>query len=365
MNRRRFLGLSAATGGTLVGAMGMSRSVASTGTTRAGDLLAGVSVQEPMLRTLDGFDRWTGTPHAVVVYYATLGQSGPERRETVERLEATWAHGHVPMLVLEPTIGSIESTPTTIATDVAAGDYDAELDAWRDTLTGWLQRGLGRANRRLYLEFAPEMNGDWVPWGAPAGGSTPDDYVAMFRRAHARLMSKGLTQSEVQWVWGPNAKGRGGIAIQHYFPGDDVVDWAGVNGYNWHRWGGWNTPAEIYGKALEQIRSVTDAPIAITEVGCSSDVEDGNDTARKAVWIREFYDYAVAEGIKMVCWFNHTKETDWGVFGGPRGTETWTSGAETVFVYDAYREVLNRPSVLGAHPTDRRRLTEREFRGAF
>lgn len=355
------IGVGAAAG-TALGGVGVTQTAAGTGETRSGALLAGVSVQEPTVQVLDRFERWTGQKHAVVVTFAKLTD---DRRATVQRLEELWQQGHVPLLVMEPTIGTIETTPTTISADIAAGDYDDELDAWRDALTGWIRQGWGRAMRRLYLEFAPEMNGDWVPWGAPAGGSTPDDYVAMFRRARSRLMSKGLTRSAVQWVWGPNVLGRGGIGMSQYYPGDDAVDWAALNGYNWARWGGWRTPRELYETAVTKLKAITDAPIAITEVACSSSVDGDNDPARKAEWITQLYDFAAAEGVKMVCWFNHTKETDWGVFDSPYGTDEWSDGDETVAVYDSYRAALNRPAVLGAHPTDRRRLTTREFRGEF
>lgn len=365
MNRRQFLGLAGASAGAAVGGLGMARTVAGTGKTRTGEFLAGVSVEEPTVRTLDRFERWTGKRHAVVAQYAALGQSDEEIAWTVSMLEAIWKRGHVPMLVLEPTFGTEAATPTTVSADVAAGDHDDRVDAWRDALTGWLRRGFGRANRRLFLEFAPEMNGDWVKWGAPAGGSTPEDYVEMFRRVHGRVTSKGLGPSEVQWVWGPNAGGRGGIPIPRYYPGDDVVDWAAVNGYNWRNWAGWFEPPRIYAKAFEQVRSVTDAPLAITEVACSSEVEGGNDPERKAAWIADFYDYVAAEDVRLVCWFNHTKETDWRVFDGVRGTDEVTLDGETVRVYDAYKRVMDRESTLGAHPVDRRLLTDAEFRGGF
>ncbi|QIB76267.1 beta-mannanase [Halogeometricum borinquense] len=365
MERRRFLGLVAASAGTTVGGAGIVRSVAGTGETRTGDFLAGVSIQRSPVRSLDRFGQWTGKPHAVVVQYATLGQSEEEIAQTITSLESIWQHGHVPMLVLEPTFGTKTETPTTISRDIADGKHDNSVDAWRDALTKWMRRGWGRPDRRLFLEFAPEMNGDWVPWGAPAGDSTPDDYVAMFRHVHRRVMSNGLDSSNVQWIWGPNAGGRGGIPIPDYYPGDDVVDWAGVNGYNWWNWVGWFAPPKIYGKALKQIRSATDAPIAITEVGCSTEVDSGNDPERKGAWITELYDYVRTEGVKMVCWFNHTKETDWRVFDSVRGTDEITQDGETVHVYNAYRQEMTKSTTLGAHPVDRRRLTDREFRGEF
>ncbi|MUV58617.1 beta-mannanase [Halogeometricum sp. CBA1124] len=365
MDRRRFLGLVGATAGTVVGGFGTVRTTRRRGATRAGDFLAGVSVPRPPVRTLERFERWTGKRHAVVILYATLGQSDESIARTVSTLESIWTHGHVPLLVLEPTLGTGSETPTTISRDVASGKHDGRVDAWGDALGRWLRRGWGRADRRLFLEFAPEMNGDWIPWGAPAGESTPEDYVAMYRRVHRRVMSNDLGRTHVQWVWGPNAGGRGGIPLPDYYPGDDVVDWAAVNGYNWWNWGGWSTPAEVYGKALDQIRTVTDAPIAVTEVACSSEVESGNDPARKAAWITELYEYAVREELKMVCWFNHDKETDWRVFDSVRGTDETRQDGETIHVYDTYRRAMDRPTTLGVHPDDRRRLTEREFHGAF
>ncbi|MDS0296152.1 glycoside hydrolase family 26 protein [Halogeometricum luteum] len=365
MERRQFLGLVGASAGAAVGVAGLMRTASETGATRTGGFLAGVSVERPTVETLDRFERWTGKRHAVVTQYAALGQSDEEIAWTMSALEAVWARGQVPMLVLEPTFGTEEETPTTVSADVAAGDHDDRVDAWGEAIAGWVRRGVGRPDRRLFVEFAPEMNGDWVKWGAPAGGSTPEDYIEMFRRVRGRVMATGLGPTDVQWVWGPNAGGRGGIPIPRYYPGDDAVDWAAVNGYNWWEWAGWFDPPEIYSKAFERVRSVTDAPLAITEVACSSEVEGGNDPARKAAWIADFYDYVAAEDVKLVSWFEHAKETDWRVFDGVRGTDEATVDGETVHVYDAYKRVMERESTLGAHPTDPRRLTDSEFRGEF
>lgn len=365
MERRTFLGVVGASAGTAFGSRGLYRSAERATQTRTGDTLAGISVGPDETDRLEKFGRWAGTSHAVVVRYATLGGDDDEIAATCETLTERWNEGAVPQLVLQPLFGTVEETSDQIAAEIAAGDHDDRIDAWAEQLGEWTNRGLGRPNRRLYLTFAPEMNGDWLPWAPPANETTPEEYVAMWRRVRRRFGEQGLEPNELQWIWSPNVTGRGGIPLSEYYPGDAHVEWVGINGYNWSRWGQWSEPEKLYGTAVEKVREVTDRPLALTEMACSSAVDGGFDPERKDQWITDLYDFAAAEDIKMVCWFNHEKETDWSVFGGERGTETVRVDGESVHAYGAYRRALNRPGVLGPHPKSARNLTDAEFRGDF
>ena len=43
---------------------------------------------------------------------------------------------------------------------------------------------------RAYIRFAHEFNGNWYPWSASTGGSTPTDYINMWRRVTVRFESQ-------------------------------------------------------------------------------------------------------------------------------------------------------------------------------
>jgi hypothetical protein len=87
-------------------------------------------------------------------------------------------------------------------------------------LEAWARR-LGRAQGPVFLRWGSEMNGDWVPWHGD-----PEAYIRKWRLVHdamARLAPK------VAMVWCPNATPI--PQIDRYYPGDDYVDWVGVNAY--------------------------------------------------------------------------------------------------------------------------------------
>ncbi len=78
-----------------------------------------------------------------------------------------------------------------------------------------------RSGIPIFLRFAGEMNGSWVPYG-----KNPAQYVQKFR-----LVSNVVHNyaPNVAMVWCPNEIPED--TIPSYFPGDDAVDWVGVNFY--------------------------------------------------------------------------------------------------------------------------------------
>ena len=96
----------------------------------------------------------------------------------------------------------------------------------RETEDGeYLQRFMEAASRArlpVFLRFASEMNGDWTPYHAD-----PAAYREAFRRVAAVAHS---TASNVAMVWCPADSPEKGLGA--YWPGDEAVDWVGVNFYS-------------------------------------------------------------------------------------------------------------------------------------
>lgn len=362
MNRRRLL---AATGAAATATgYGTYRSFARDDQTRDGRLLLGVT-PSASLRRVGHFEQWLGTDHAVIQRYADMGAPAADVRSIVHGgLESIWGHRAVPQLVWQPYFGSREETSTEINRDIAAGDHDEAIAEWASALADWTDRGPTGADRRLYLNLAPEMNGDWSPWSPAVGAGTEADFVDMWRHVHDIVMDAGLDPDHVQWIWTIDTSTRG-VDVGDCYPGDDYVDWLGLHGYNWSTWGGWSSPKECYEHGLDALESFADKPIAITEFACSSEDDGGHDPARKDRWIRDAFAYFEERDIRMACWFNIDKRTDWAAFGGQRGTTTATVDGTTYEAYEEYRGVAGDPDVLGSHPNHPRVLTDKEFTGAF
>lgn len=77
----------------------------------------------------------------------------------------------------------------------------------------------------IFLRFCGEMNGDWVPWHGD-----PSLYIEKFRLVHNVMETYA---PNVAMVWCPNDVPieLNGFEINSYYPGDDYVDWVGVNFY--------------------------------------------------------------------------------------------------------------------------------------
>ncbi|NHN30940.1 stalk domain-containing protein [Paenibacillus agricola] len=73
----------------------------------------------------------------------------------------------------------------------------------------------------IFLRYASEMNGNWVVWHGD-----PQKYIEKFRLIHDVMAQEA---PNVAMVWSPGDVPS--YSIDDYYPGDDYVDWVGVNMY--------------------------------------------------------------------------------------------------------------------------------------
>jgi mannan endo-1,4-beta-mannosidase len=313
-------------------------------------------------------EAWQGKQHAVVELFTNWNGS----RKTMDnlfkqQLPNIWSNGNVPLVTWEPFTGS--NTPVDIEVRIARGDYDTYVQTWARRLAAFLagpDTTLGTADdRRAYVRLAHEFNGDWYPWGAAQGGNSPADYVAMWRRVHGLVGSTGLGPSQVQWIWAANAEDIGGSTAEEFYPGDEVVDWVAVDGYNWgasESWSSWKSPAAVLEPMVARVQAVAPAkPVAVTETASTS---AGGGLTAKSDWVTDLYAWAPANGVRMVVWFNADKETDWAVFGGSGGDGSFRWGRTTYRTLVAYRAAAGSGPYAGSDPANPRLLTDEQFAGA-
>jgi beta-mannanase len=263
---------------------------------------------------LDAYSSLVGRVPSVFSMYRDMQYS----MLNTSQMSAVVARGSVPMVTVEPWDSSSPTDPRFALRNIARGDFDAWFAAGADAA-----RSFGRS---FYLRFAPEMNGRWAPWEAGINGNTPQEYVAAWRRVHGIFVSRGA--ANVKWVWSPNVFG-GGTAVDFtpYFPGADVVDVLGLDGYNWGSLDVWQTYSQVFGPSydtlckLDSTRPVMIAETASTEVG-------GN----KASWITSAFTKEIPRRtprVKIVVWFNIDKETDWRVDSSPGSLKSYRAIARS------------------------------------
>lgn len=91
----------------------------------------------------------------------------------------------------------------------------------------------------------------------------------------------------------------------------------------------------------------------------------GPSVAAKSQWITEFFAYATSAdaGARMVVWFSEDKETDWAVFGGSAGDETYRSGRTSYKAHRAYRLGVQGYTLVGPANGNARLLSDATFAG--
>jgi beta-mannanase len=320
-------------------------------------------------------EAWQGKRHAVVnVFTDWCNRTKTLDNLFKQQLPNVWASGNVPLVTWEPYLCSPAATPADVEVRAARGDYDVYVNAWADRMKAFVSGPDGMLgtgdDRRVYIRLAHEMNGNWYPWSATDGSAMPAHYIEMWRRVRAIFTGKQLDARTVQWIWAVNHEDVGPWRAEDYYPGPEHIDWIGIDGYNWgtsQSWSSWRTPHEVFGGMIERLRALTAAkPLALTETASSSATPGGPNVAAKSQWISEFFAYAASDatGARMVVWFNEDKETDWAVFGGSAGDETYRSGRTSYKAYKAFRLGVHAPALVGPSAGNPRLLGDAEFAGA-
>ncbi|MEX2238535.1 MAG: glycosyl hydrolase [Dehalococcoidia bacterium] len=214
--------------------------------------------------------------------------------------------GAVPVLSWMPKHLSLKSIP--------AGDWDSYISSWAT--------GLKNYGKAVYLRVGHEMNIPRHPWSVGVNGNTGRDFVRAWRRTVSTFRERGATN--VKFIWAPNIGWSGTTPFSECYPGNDFVDWIGLDGYNGGSaldWGGWQSFEKIFLPSY-QLLVGKGKPMAVTEVGC---VEKGGN---KAQWIKDMFAAIKTEmpAFKMLLWFNESGSADWRISTSASASEAFRKG---------------------------------------
>jgi hypothetical protein len=309
---------------------------------------------------LDAVERWQRRGHAVVGLFSGFD---PQRTApTFAMAETLWRRGNVPMITWMPWLGNTPGVDYNRA--IADGAYDTYVRDWANRARAFLSGpdavyGNGD-DRRLYLRFAHEANGDWYGYAPAFGGTAPSSYIAMWRHVHDVFVARGIDDpTRLAWVYSViDIDAWSGPPAEAMFPGDAYVDWIAIDGYNWGTAGGhsgWPSPADVFGPMTARLRAISGRPLAITEVGVTT---DGATIAQKSAWISQYFEWTKANDVGLTMWFNHYPAM-WEIFGGRYGDEV-VDGSNA---YAAYRTAAGDPALVVTDRSNARLLTDEQFTG--
>ncbi len=278
----------------------------------------------PLLGPVAAWEEELGAPITIISWYQAWGSSQaaprPELIQEAQRL------GLIPLITWEPwqlpaDIGSHRhpaDQPAFALERILSGVYDRYIDEWAQALAG--------CQAPVWLRPLHEMNGNWYPWGGTVNGNCAALFIQVWRHLRARFAAAGV--QNIAWVWCPYVQSVPNTPdndLEHYFPGNDQVDWLGLDGYNWgtcQAWSRWQSFPEIFSEAYHRLLALApEKPLMIAELGCA---EAGGS---KAAWLHEACRLLSShfDKFQAVVWFQIDKECDWRLNSSPPALEAFQS----------------------------------------
>jgi hypothetical protein len=252
---------------------------------------------------IDEFGTMVGTSPRVVMWYQRWSDAWSDF--SPRTADAIRARGAMPMISWEPTAGPVQDATWSLRR-ITDGSHDGYIRRWVKAVAAW--------GHELYVRPMYEMNGWWASWCAYANGNSPKDFIAAWR--HIVDLAREAGATNIRWVWAPNVDNDGlGVPFDQLYPGDDYVDWVGLDGFNrGTSWSSthWQNMVEIFGASITHVREITQKPLMIAETGSS---EVGGD---KAAWIRKSLARIPQDlpDVRAVIWFSKNETSlgiDWRV----------------------------------------------------
>ncbi|MBU0672771.1 MAG: hypothetical protein KJ732_07085, partial [Candidatus Margulisbacteria bacterium] len=119
------------------------------------------------------------------------------------------------------------------------------------------------------------------------------------------------------------------------YPGNDYVDWVGIDGYNWgttQDWSDWQSFSILFRDQVRRSKQLwPDKPIMVAEFASAE--KGGN----KAAWLKEIPGYLKSSmrDIDLIIWFDVKKEADWRIKSSPKSLA-------------AFQEIMKDPIFLSS-----------------
>jgi len=209
--------------------------------------------------------------------------------------------GAVPHIVWEPWLWSDKQRIKL--DDIIAGEWDSHIREYAQDVRNW--------GKPVFIRWGHEFNIEGYPWSTVNNGKDPKKYVKAFR--HVRKIFKDEGAGNAMFVWCPMRESwpqENWNDMDLAYPGDEYVDWIGIDGYNWgvtQPWSQWQSFKELFRDVARSLwRAHPTKPIMIAEFA-SADLGDD-----KAKWITDMNEeLKKMPYIKNINWFDEKKEADW------------------------------------------------------
>ena len=263
--------------------------------------------------------RYGATP-ASVMWFDSWGTGA---KFPVADAKKLWRQGVMPHYTWEPwytDLGPNDPGQIKLA-DIVDGTWDSYIKA--------RGREFARVGKPIMVRWAHEFNGNWYPWGIANNGADPSLYVRAYQHVHDLV--EGVGADNVQWVWAYN---NGSSPNEAYndpaaaYPGDDYVDWVGIDGYNWGFGPSWDPGVDhwvsfedTFAGAYATSRVVAPGkPVMLGEFASSA---DGGDKARWIADMNATLRAGTFPDLRLLTYFDVVKEEAWSPGSSPEATDAF------------------------------------------
>jgi beta-mannanase len=225
--------------------------------------------------------------------------------------------------LIPPDSSNPQNQPQFSLKKILSGQYDHYIEQFA--------HAVARFGNNILLRPMHEMNGFWYPWCGTVNGNTPADFIKTW--FHLQKIFTRIGTTNVKWIWSPYASSypdNDENRISAYFPGDEFLDIAALDGYNWgnsREWGVWREFPELFGNGYDEITLLTSKPLMIAETGCT---EEGG---CKAEWLEQMFSSLGKRfsAIEALVWFDVDKECDWRISSSPLSCNAFRTNAPRFF----------------------------------
>lgn len=186
---------------------------------------------------------------------------------------------------------------------ILAGDFDTALKAWGATAREFATP--------LIVEWGTEVNGQWFSWNGYWHGQQAGPQL--FRETYRHVVET-INADNITWVFHINSDDdpeETWNAFEHYYPGDDVVDWLGVSIYSAQSPldDYWTDFSEQMDAVMPRLTQLANKPIMLLEFGATHNHALGD----SSVWADLALNAILANrwpALKGFSWWNESWQND-------------------------------------------------------
>jgi hypothetical protein len=280
-----------------------------------------------------GFNEYTkalGENHTPVIYmtYISITKGLTRIQDWTARLQIETQHlPKETMLQIGLGFTGGNDTGKGLDKEVAEGKYNKELDAFYQALI--------TLNRPSFTRIGFEFEGQW-------NGYSPQSYKNIFITIAKAFKEKNINSATVWCSGGGSAGFMAQEKLMEFYPGDDYVDWWGIDVFSAEEFTNPGLKA-YFEKAQKHKKPVMIGESTPREVG----VLEGQKSWNK--WFAPYFNMVYTNpGIKAICYINW----DWVYWSNKLGFQWQHWGDARIekndYVLKAYKKEMDKPIFIHA-----------------